>query len=180
GHEHLGGTLLADQPWQRIGQPETRMDAELDEVGAEARVRTGDAEVRKHGKTEAAADRRALDRSDHRLLVREQPDGLLVQRIAPARRRTVQHRGLAPSEVGAGAKRLALRAEQYHASFGGRVDVAQRIRKVADQRMVEEVVRWTLDLQRHDMVLQAGGDVAVAVLEHRLNPHARLRRYPDP
>ena len=67
GVEHHRGVGLADHLGQRRGQAEARMEAEPREVRAEARLRTGDAEVRHHREPEPAADRRAMDRADDRL-----------------------------------------------------------------------------------------------------------------
>ena len=79
GVEHHRGVLLADHGGQRLGQAEARMEAEPREVRDEARLRTGHAKVRHHRKPEPAADRRAVNRADDRLLGAEQPHRLHVE-----------------------------------------------------------------------------------------------------
>ena len=94
GEAHAGGFLagdaaagvedqfrivLADQFGERRGQAEAGMEAELGEVGGEARFGAGDAEVGGYRKAEPAADGGAMDGGDDRLLVAEDAHGLDVE-----------------------------------------------------------------------------------------------------
>ena len=72
--------LLADQARQGVGQAEARMEAQLHEVGGEPRLGRGDPEVGHQRQAQARADRRALHRRHDRLLDREQPHRLVVER----------------------------------------------------------------------------------------------------
>src|SRR5581483_2341816 len=96
---------------------EAGMEAEAGEIGAETRLRAGDAEVRDHRKPKPAADGGAVDRRDDRLFGAEQPVALDVERLHPGHRLAgaatflVERRAVA--EIGAGAEGLALR-RQHH------------------------------------------------------------------
>ena len=80
GIEHQRRLGRADHRRQSDGQPEAGMKAEPGEIGAEARLRAGDAEIRHHGKAKPAADRRAMHGGDDRLLGAEQPVALDIER----------------------------------------------------------------------------------------------------
>src|SRR5476649_2233600 len=100
------------------------MEAEPREIGGKARLRAGDAEIRHHGKAEPAADRRAVHRGDNRLLGAEQPVALEIEMLH--RLFAVELAGplaflverAAVAEIGAGAKRLALRGQHNGAATG--------------------------------------------------------------
>ena len=81
GVENQLGVVLADQFGKRRGQPEAGMKAELGEVGGEARLGAGDAEIRRHRKAQPAADRGAMHGGDDRLLVAEDAHRLDVEMV---------------------------------------------------------------------------------------------------
>jgi len=81
GVEKIRCGLLADGTRQHVGQPESRGETELDEVGGESGLRAADAEVGIHGEPEPAANRRTLYRGNHLLFVAEEPHGLPVERV---------------------------------------------------------------------------------------------------
>ena len=95
----------ADQARQGVGDAEAGMKAELDEVGGEARFGRRDAEIGDQREAETGADRRALDRGDDRLLRREQPHGLDIERIDA--RSAPDCRCRSARQIGAGAEILA-------------------------------------------------------------------------
>ena len=119
------------------------METEPREVGAEAALAAGDAEIRHAGEAEPAADRRPLHRGDDRLLRAEQPDRLLVQMPTGA---FVAH--VAAGEVGAGAEGLALRRQHQGAHRGVGIRRLEGGGDLLDQGDVEEVVGRALDLDR--------------------------------
>src|SRR5215475_4332122 len=98
------------------------MKTEPGEVRAEARLRTGDAEIRHHREPEPAADRRTMNRADDRLLGAEQPHRLDVEMADPALRQlfvgpaAIRREAAAVAEIGAGAERLALRCQHHRAA----------------------------------------------------------------
>src|SRR3546814_1354310 len=108
----------------------------------------------------AAADGGAAYRRDDRLLGAEQPRRFLVEVFAGAGGgRRVQ---VALGEVGAGAEGLALRAQDDRAQVGIRVDVIESVGDRVDERIVEKVVRRTLDLDGRDHAVV--GDVGIREL----------------
>ena len=119
-----------------------------------------------HRQAEAATDRRALHRGDHWLCVREKPHRLLVQRIATARHRVVNHRRPAIVEVGARAKGLAFRAQHDRTTLDNLVQVFKRIGQIADQGVVEEIVRRSTDLELRDIGAQGYRDITIAFFQH--------------
>src|SRR6185312_9871917 len=96
---------------------------------------------------EAAADRRTLDGADRGLLRAEQARGLLVEVLAALGRAGLR----AVGEVGAGAERLAVRAQHVGADVDVPVERLEGVGDLVDQRVVEEVVRWTPDFDDADM-----------------------------
>ena len=134
------------------------MEAEAVEVGAEARLAAGDAEVGGERQAEPAADGRALHRGDDGLLGPEDARRLLVQVLAAL----VARAGRRPiGEVGARAERLALRAEHHGAARGIAVERLERVGDLVDQGVVEVVVRRALDLDLADVAGDADADVLV-------------------
>ena len=133
------------------------MEAEPREVGGEARLRCGDAEVRHQGEAQAAADRRALDRADAGLLRAEQAGRLLVKVFAALGRAGLRTVG----EIGAGAERLALRAQHVGADVVVLVERLEGIGDLVDQGIVEEIVRRPLDLDHADMTFVRDADILV-------------------
>src|SRR5262245_6308335 len=131
------------------------MEAESREVGAEARRRTGDAEVRHQREPEAAADSSAVNRRDDRLACAKQADRLDIEMPGGSLRRLARHapraiERAAVAEIGAGAERLALRGKHHGAAGVVLVERLQRAGDLADQRDVEEVVGRPADLdERH-------------------------------
>ena len=97
----------------------------------EARLRAGDAEVRHHREPEPAADRRAVDRADDRLLRAEQPHRLHVEvadrrdGLARPQAGLVERRAVA--EIRAGAERFSLRGEHDGAAFVVLVEGLERV-----------------------------------------------------
>ena len=69
---------MAHEQRQRHRDPETVMDPQPREVGAEARVSTGHAKVGRQRHPQTAADGRSLDRGHHRKGAGEQPHRMLV------------------------------------------------------------------------------------------------------
>ena len=97
-----------------MGEPEARMEAEPREVGGEARLRAGDAQIRHQRQAEAAADRRPVDGADDGLGGAEEAHGLDVEVPRLSRLRfldeDILHVG-AVAELGAGTERGALRRQ---------------------------------------------------------------------
>ena len=87
-------------------RPKPGVKAEPVEIGAEARLLAGHPEIGDERETEAAADRRAVDRADHRLAAAEQADRLLVEVPAAAAAGGFLHRAgvHALGKIGAGAE----------------------------------------------------------------------------
>jgi hypothetical protein len=134
------------------------MKAELGEVGGKARLGAGDAEIRRHRKSEPAADRGAMDGCDDRLLSAKNAHGLDVKmrdRAKPRGRIGFRARLLLLPrrivEVRAGTERLALCGQHRRADFDVAVEFLERIRDLVDQRDVEEIQRWPPDLDQADM-----------------------------
>jgi hypothetical protein len=153
-----------------VGEPEARVEAELDEVGGEAGVRRGDAEVGHHRQAEARADGRALHGGDDRLLRREQPHGLLVERIDRAQAAGA----FAAHQVGAGAEVLALGLQHRAAQLDLGVDRVERVGEIAHELHGDVVVRRPVD--RHHRHVAVGGHPHMFAegFSHRLVPR-RLR-----
>ena len=151
--------------------PKPGMEAELDEVGGEPGLGRGDAEIGDQGQTQPGADSGALHGGDDRLLGREQPHRLFVERI-DARHALAADAG-GRGEVGAGAERLAGRHQHADAQRTIGVDVLQRIGQLAHQLDADEVVRRPAHFEQGHMSVDAGGDFAVLVF-HRFDPR-RLR-----
>ena len=129
------------------------MKSEPGEVGGEPRLRAGDAEVRHHRQAQAAADRGAVHRRDDRLFGAEQPVALDIK-MRGARPRSAQDVAavaIAVAEIGAGAKRLALRGQHQRAATGVVVERFERGGDFADQRDVEKIIRRPSDLDQRDV-----------------------------
>ena len=124
------------------------MKTELGEVGGKARLRAGDAEVRRHRQSKPAADRGAMDGGDDRLPGAENTHGLDVKmrdraeprgRIGFGARLLLLPRRIV--EVGAGAERLALRGQHRCADFDVAVEFIECVRDLIDQRDIEKIQR---------------------------------------
>ena len=119
GIENQFRIVLADQFGKRRRQSEAGMKAELGEIGGEARLRAGDAKIRRHRKPQPAADRSAMDRGDDRLLVAENPHRLDIEMVDRKMRDRIGlflGLGFLPrriAEIGAGAEGLALGCEHH-------------------------------------------------------------------
>src|SRR6185312_16357088 len=61
GEAHQRRLLRADETGKRVGDAETGMEAELDEIGDETRLGRGDAEIRDQRQAETGADSGALN-----------------------------------------------------------------------------------------------------------------------
>src|SRR5450432_1507829 len=143
------------------------MKAELGEVGREARLGTGDAEIGGERQPQSAADRRAMDRGHDRLLVAEDAHRLDIEMVD----RQVRGRiGLGAlllllplriAEIGAGAKRLALGGENRASDFDVGIERLQRVGDLVDQLDVEEIKRWFTDLDQADMAVLLDADICV-------------------
>src|SRR5262249_56317212 len=107
--------LLPDEARQRVGEAEAGMEAQPVEIGGEARLDAGDAEVCGEGKAEPASDGRAMDGGDPRLASAEDPCRLLVEMLSAL---VPRPRGRAVREVRARAEGLALGAQNHGAASG--------------------------------------------------------------
>src|SRR5262249_44572178 len=145
---------LADHFGQRCGQPEARMEAEPGEVGAEARLRAGDAEVGHQREPQPAADGRAVNGADDRLARAEETDRLHVEMSGRldrlARPPAFGVEGAAVAEIGACAERLALRRQHHGAATAILIERLERVGDLPDQGDVEEIVRRPPDLDEGD------------------------------
>ena len=111
--------MASDQFRKRRRQAEARMKAELGEVGGEARLGAGDAEIRRDREAEPAADRGTLHGCDDRLLGAKDADRVQIKTVDRAEAVGRVALGFARllllplriAEVGAGAERLALRRQ---------------------------------------------------------------------
>ena len=131
---------------------------------AEARLGAGDAEIGHQREAEPAADRRAVNRADNRLLRAEQAHGLDVEVADRARVRLALHLAIgiqvaAIAEIGAGAEGLALRREHDRAAGGVAVERLEGVGQALDQDVVEEVVRRPADLDGRHGVGDFNGNV---------------------
>ena len=156
------------------------MEAEPREVGREARLRAGDAQVRHQRQAEPAADRRAVDGADDRLGGAEEAHRLDVE-VARLPRlglldQHVLHVG-AVAELGAGAEGGALGRQHDGAAGVVLVERLAGVGDLADQLDVEEVVRRPPDLDgRHHV-----GEIDADVLERaHVVPPQRFRLSPLP
>ena len=128
------------------------MEAELGEVGGEAGLRRGDAEVGGQGHAEATADRRALHGGDDRQRLLEQALGLVVQVAAVVGRvgRAGRRRGSWHRRRSACPRRTA-----RWPGVVARRQLLAGVGDLGDQRLVEEVVRRPMDLDLGDVVADA-------------------------
>ena len=121
-------------------------------LARKARLRTGDAEIGDHRQAKPAADRRAVDRGDDRLLGAEQPVAFDIERLHAGHRLAraaaffVERRAVA--EIGAGAERLALRRQHDGADVDVLVEGFEGAGDVLDQRNVEEIIGRPPDLDQ--------------------------------
>ena len=139
------------------------MKAEPGEIGREARLGAGDAEVGRDRKTQTATNGGALDGSDDRLLVAEDTHGLNVEMVDRAK--IVGRIALAfllalflllarrITEIGAGTKCSALRGKHGAADFDIAIEFFQRVGDLVDQGNVEEVQRRAPDFDQADMAM---------------------------
>ncbi len=78
---------MADHARQGLGQAETGVKPQLDEIGREPGLGAGNAEIGGQRQPQTGTDRRALDHGDNGLAGREQADRLVVklaQRVVAA------------------------------------------------------------------------------------------------
>src|SRR5271155_493733 len=96
------------------------MDANLDEIRSKTRLGRGDAEIRDEGQPEAAADRRSLNRRNHRLLASEEPHRFEIKWVAALRRLALIERIVLRTalKIRASTERLALGGQQDPAASG--------------------------------------------------------------
>ena len=161
---------MSDEPREGHAEPEPLVDAEPREVRDEPRFLAGDAEVGREREPEPAADRRPLDRRDHRLGAGEHPHRFDVEAT-----RLLIEPLLAPllpgAEVGAGTKMAALRAQHDGAAPRVGVEPLVDVRNLVDQVVVEEIVRWAMNLDGRDVAADLDGEVrADGCTGHRLPP----------
>ena len=176
GIEHQGGLGRADHGGQRDGQPETGMKAEPGEIGAEARLGAGHAEIGDHRQPQPAADRSAVDRRDDRLFGAKQPVALDIEVATPGDvRRGVRPRGRASAvaEIGAGAERFSLRGQHEGTAIGVLIECLEGGGDFPDQLYVEKVIRRPSDLHQRHMA----GFLDADILE---GTHGILRLYATP
>ncbi len=137
------------------------MKAEPGEVGGEARLPAGHAQVGRHRQAEPAANRGAVDGGDDRLLGTEQSHALGVKRRRPGSRPSCRFSAGAAvaGEIGAGAKSLALRGENQRAAIGLGVERLEGVGDLLDQRDVEIVVRRASELDQRHVARFLHGDI---------------------
>src|SRR5260370_41175948 len=141
------------------------MEAEFGKIGREARLGTGDAEIGRYRKSQPAADGRAVDGGDDRLLVAEDAHRLDIEVVDRQVGRRIGLRALflllprRIAEIGAGAERLALCGENGSPDFDLAVELLQRIGDLVDQGNVEEIQRRLADLDQADMTVPLDADV---------------------
>ncbi len=149
-------------------RPKPGMNAELREVRGETRFGRHDAKVRHEREAETAADRRPLNRADHRLLATEQTNGLAIQLAGgvaePFLCKLRASRPVAPtaSEVRPRTERFALGRQYDGPALRVFVHCGKCIGDLADQTEVEEVVRRTLNLDGGDVTVERHADVGEA------------------
>src|SRR5262249_5926550 len=78
------------------------------------------------------------------------------------------------AQVGARAKRFALRCEHDRATAGVSIELLEGIRDLLDQAAIEEVVRRALNLHRCDRACERDADVLA--LRHVVAPGTVVRR----
>ena len=128
------------------------MKTQSREVGAEARLWAGHAEVGHHSKAQATTDSCSMYRRDNWLFGTKQSVALdikwrdawtwLVGTTAlPVERRTV-------AEIGTGAKCLALGCQHDGANIDIFVEALERLCNFFDQRYIKEIVRRPPDLDQ--------------------------------
>ncbi len=103
------------------------MKAEPGEIGGKPRFRASDAKIRDHRQTQAAADRRTLDRGDDRLLDAEKAKRLIIEMLGRAAgfRRGA---GVGPvGEIGTGAKHLSFGGKHQRAAGGIFVELLELV-----------------------------------------------------
>src|SRR4029077_9126625 len=165
--DHQFAIVPADQLRQRGRQPKARMEAELGEIGREARLRPCEAKIRRDREPRAAADRGAMDGSNDRLLVAEDAHRLHIEMVDRQICGRIIFRArllLLPcriTKIGSGAERLALRGEHGSADLDVAVELFQRIRDLVDQGDVEEVEWRPSGLDPADMVMSLAAGVRV-------------------
>src|SRR5579863_440383 len=144
------------------------MDADFDEIRGKARLGRGDAKIRDQREPEAAADRWSLNRRDHRLLAAKEPHRFEIKRVAALWRLALIERVVLRTalKVRAGAKRLAFGGEQDAAAAGVLIEGLEGVRDVADQGVVEKVVRRPMNLDGRYIVV-ADLDAHITILVHR-------------
>ena len=137
------------------------MKAQAGEVRGEARLRAGDAKVGRERQAETAADGRAVHRRHHGLVPAEYPHGfhveltrLVVELLRPP--------GFPALKIRAGAEMFALGAENDCATIRFCVELLVGVGDLADEIVVEKVIRGAIDLHRCDVI----GDGQVDIVAH--------------
>src|SRR6185436_9749200 len=133
------------------------MEPELREVRAEARLRTGDAEIGNERKAEATTNRGAVDCSHDRLAGPKQADRFEIEMLGCTVARTprngaVGRKRAAVAEIRAGAERFTLRRQNDRAAIRVVVELLERVGQRLDQLHVEEIVRRAPDLHGCDEI----------------------------
>jgi hypothetical protein len=175
--------LLTDQARQRHGETEAGVNAELREVRGEPRLRRHDPKIGHEREAESAADRRSLNRTDHRLPATEQTHRLAIQLAGgvaePFLGKLRASRPVAPtaSEICSRTERFALGCQHDGPTPRVFVHCRKRIGDLADQAEVEEVVRRALDLDGGDVTVEGHADVGKRRCWHGCGPlHELVRR----
>ena len=140
------------------------MKTQAIEVGAEAPLGAGDAEVGGEGQSQPTPDGRPLHRGDPGFAGAEDARGLLVEMLAALVPRAG---GRAVGEIGARAEGLPLGAQHHGAAARVAVELLEGVRDLIDERVVEVVVGRTLDLDLAHVV-RRHGDADVLVGAHGL------------
>ena len=164
GVEQQRRLLHADQPRQGCGQAEAGVKTESIEIGAEARLLTGNTEIGHQRETEASSNRGAVHRGDDGLPGTEEADCFFIEVSAGAAAAALRCRSRfhALREIGPGAEGAAFRRQHDRPAARVGVEPFERFAYLADQVAVEEIVRRPAHLDGGDIAILA--DLGVAHL----------------
>ncbi len=153
--EQLGGPLLVYQSGQGHAEPETMVDSEPSEVGAESSLGRGHSEVSGQSKPEAPTDGCALHGGDDRCGGPEQSCRGFIE---------VRNRASGSGrEVGSGTEVLSFGTQEHSSAARVIAELLQCLGEFVDHLEREEVVRWPPEFHLgHMIVSDLGCHVGVA------------------